>query len=129
MTSRRDAVHDTLRRSEGFRSAQDVYTEMRQHGAKIGLTTVYRALQTLADRGQVDVLRTDEGESVYRACATGAHHHHLVCRKCGHTVEVEGPAVERWAEAIGAEHGFTEVTHTVEVFGTCSSCSEGTGAG
>jgi Fur family ferric uptake transcriptional regulator len=86
-------------------------------------------LQTLADRGQVDVLRTDEGESVYRACATGAHHHHLVCRKCGHTVEVEGPAVERWAEAIGAEHGFTEVTHTVEVFGTCSSCSEGTGAG
>lgn len=123
MTTRRDAVHDTLRQSEGFRSAQDVYAEMRQHGAKIGLTTVYRALQALADRGQVDVLRTDDGESVYRACATGEHHHHLVCRKCGRTVEVAGPAVERWAEAVGSEHGFTDVTHTVEVFGTCPSCS------
>ncbi|MGP3956998.1 Fur family transcriptional regulator [Nonomuraea sp. 3N208] len=123
MTTRRSAVHDTLRNSEGFRSAQDVYAEMRLHGAKIGLTTVYRALQALADRGEVDVLRTDEGESVYRACASEAHHHHLVCRRCGRTVEVAGPAVERWAEAVGSEHGFTEITHTVEVFGTCSSCS------
>ncbi|GAA4515710.1 MULTISPECIES: Fur family transcriptional regulator [Nonomuraea] len=129
MTSRRQAVHETLRQSEGFRSAQDVYTEMRQHGAKIGLTTVYRALQTLADHGKVDVLRNDEGESVYRACATGEHHHHLVCRRCGHTVEVAGPAVERWAETIGADHGFTEITHTVEVFGTCSSCSKPPEAG
>ncbi|MFI6294423.1 Fur family transcriptional regulator [Nonomuraea sp. NPDC050790] len=123
MTTRRDAVHDTLRRSEGFRSAQDVYAEMRQDGAKIGLTTVYRALQALADGGKVDVLRTDEGESVYRACATDDHHHHLVCRRCGRTVEVAGPAVERWAEAVGRDHGFTEITHTVEVFGTCAGCS------
>ncbi|MBB5080198.1 Fur family transcriptional regulator [Nonomuraea sp. NPDC050394] len=123
MTTRRDAVHDTLRRSEGFRSAQDVYAEMRQDGAKIGLTTVYRALQALADGGKVDVLRTDDGESVYRACATDDHHHHLVCRRCGRTVEVAGPAVERWAEAVGSEHGFTEITHTVEVFGTCAGCS------
>ncbi|MDA0635089.1 transcriptional repressor [Nonomuraea sp. MCN248] len=129
MSSRRDAVHDTLRQSEGFRSAQDVYAEMRQTGAKIGLTTVYRALQALADHGKVDVLRNDDGESVYRACATGEHHHHLVCRRCGHTVEVAGPDVERWAETVGAEHGFTEVTHTVEVFGTCSSCSTPVGAG
>ncbi|SEF71537.1 Fur family transcriptional regulator, ferric uptake regulator [Nonomuraea solani] len=123
MTTRRDAVHDTLRKNEGFRSAQDVYAEMRLHGAKIGLTTVYRALQALADGGKVDVLRTDEGESVYRACATDSHHHHLVCRRCGRTVEVAGPAVERWAEMVGSEHGFTEITHTVEVFGTCQSCS------
>ncbi|GAA2358523.1 Fur family transcriptional regulator [Nonomuraea africana] len=123
MTNRRDAVHDTLRRSEGFRSAQDVYAEMRSDGAKIGLTTVYRALQALADGGKVDVLRTDDGESVYRACASGDHHHHLVCRRCGRTVEVAGPDVERWAEAVGADHGFTDVTHTVEVFGTCATCS------
>ncbi|MFG1696327.1 Fur family transcriptional regulator [Nonomuraea sp. NPDC049309] len=123
MTTRRDAVHDTLRKSEGFRSAQDVYAEMRLHGAKIGLTTVYRALQALADGGKVDVLRNDDGESVYRACATDTHHHHLVCRRCGHTVEVAGPAVERWAEMVGSEHGFTDVTHTVEVFGTCADCS------
>lgn len=129
MTNRRDAVRNILVHSEGFRSAQDIYAQMRSDGAKIGLTTVYRALQALADAGQIDVLRTDDGESVYRACATGTHHHHLVCRRCGRTVEVAGPAVERWAESVGAEHGFTAITHTVEVFGTCPSCSAIASAG
>lgn len=129
MSSRREAVRRVLASSDSFRSAQDIYTEMRAGGAKIGLTTVYRALQALADAGEVDVLRTADGESVYRACTTPTHHHHLVCRKCGRTVEVAGPAVERWAETVGAEHGFTDITHTVEVFGTCSSCAAADAAG
>jgi Fur family ferric uptake transcriptional regulator len=129
MTSRREAVRQVLAGSEAFRSAQDIYAQMRADGAKIGLTTVYRALQSLADAGQVDTLRTDDGESVYRACATGGHHHHLVCRGCGRTVEVAGPAVERWADAVGSEHGFTAITHTVEVFGTCPTCRAVAAAG
>jgi Fur family ferric uptake transcriptional regulator len=124
-TARREAVRRVLATSKGFRSAQDIFADLRADGSKIGLTTVYRALQALSDSGEVDVLRTDDGEAVYRACATEQHHHHLVCRSCGRTVEVEGPTVERWAESIGKEHGFTEVTHTVEVFGTCSGCAAG----
>ena len=71
--------------------------------------------------GEVDVLRTDDGEAVYRMCSTG-HHHHIVCRECGATVEVEGPAVERWADQVSAEHGFTDVSHTLELFGRCGDC-------
>lgn len=122
----REAVHKVLRQSPGFRSAQDVFAEMRAGGAKIGLTTVYRALQSLQDDGRVDVLRTDDGESVYRACESETHHHHLVCRRCGLTIEVAEPSVEHWTEVVGVEHGFTDITHTVEVFGTCSSCSQAT---
>ncbi|WP_283134860.1 Fur family transcriptional regulator [Rhizohabitans arisaemae] len=124
MSTRRETVRQALATSEGFRSAQDIYASLRAEGAKVGLTTVYRQLQALTESGEVDMLRTDDGESVYRACATDQHHHHLVCRKCGRTVEVEGPAVERWAEAVGLEHGFTDVTHTVEIFGTCGSCGQ-----
>jgi Fur family ferric uptake transcriptional regulator len=120
MSGRRDDVRRALGSAERFRSAQDIYAGLRASGSKIGLTTVYRALQTLSESGEVDVLRTDDGEAIYRACRTEEHHHHLVCRVCGRTVEIEGPAVEKWAEAIGAEHGFRDVTHTVEVFGTCS---------
>jgi Fur family ferric uptake transcriptional regulator len=69
----------------------------------------------------VDILRTDEGEAVYRRCSR-RHHHHLVCRGCGRTVEIDGPAVERWADTVAAEHGFTQVEHTLEVFGVCSAC-------
>jgi Fur family ferric uptake transcriptional regulator len=125
-TARREVVRRALASSKGFRSAQDIFADLRADGSKIGLTTVYRALQALSDAGEVDVLRTDDGEAVYRACATDEHHHHLVCRVCGRTVEVAGPVVERWAEAISAEYGFVEVTHTVEVFGTCPACAAAT---
>jgi Fur family ferric uptake transcriptional regulator len=122
-TRQRTAVADVLARVDGFRSAQDLHDLLRHEGASIGLTTVYRHLQALSDAGQVDVLRTDDGEAVYRRCPTESHHHHLVCRSCGRSVEVQGPEVEAWASRIAEGHGFTDVTHTVEVFGTCAACS------
>ncbi|MEO6881860.1 MAG: Fur family transcriptional regulator [Mycobacteriaceae bacterium] len=122
VTRQRSAVSALLDETDEFRSAQDIHTLLRSRGDGIGLTTVYRTLQTMAETGDVDVLRTDSGESVYRRCSSG-HHHHLVCRRCGATVEVEGPAVERWARGVAAEHGFADVGHTVEVFGTCPACA------
>ena len=115
-------MSDLLAEVDDFRSAQDIHAMLHQRGTKVGLRTVYRALQQLADAGAVDVLRTDDGESVYRRCSTG-HHHHLVCRSCGRTVEVEGPEVERWAQRVARDHGFTQVEHTIEVFGLCPECS------
>jgi len=122
-TRQRTAVADLLERVDGFKSAQDLHRLLEDGGAPVGLTTVYRHLQALADAGQVDVLRTDDGEAVYRRCPTAEHHHHLVCRSCGRSVEVDGPEVEAWAASVAREHGFTDVTHTVEVFGTCASCA------
>ena len=46
-----------------------------------------------------------------------------MCRHCGKAVEVEGPAVEKWADSIAEEHGFVDVGHTVEIFGTCGDCA------
>lgn len=122
MTRQRAAVRHELSRHPEFRSAQEVYASMRSAGTRIGLTTVYRALQALADSGDADVLRGDDGEAAYRLCSEG-HHHHLVCRHCGATVEVEARPVERWADRVAAEHGFTDLAHTVEVFGTCARCT------
>jgi Fur family transcriptional regulator, ferric uptake regulator len=116
------AVRAALAARDGFTSAQDLYAELRRRGGGVGLTTVYRHLQSLADAGAVDVLRTPEGESVYRICGTG-HHHHLVCRTCGRTVEIEGREVERWTRRVAEAEGFVDVDHTVEVFGTCARCA------
>jgi len=120
-TRQRAAVSALLDRLTDFRSAQEIHEELRRDGEGIGLTTVYRALQTLSENGDVDVLRTATGEAVYRRCSTH-HHHHIVCRRCGSTVEVEGPAVESWAERIAEEHGFSDISHTVEIFGVCREC-------
>jgi Fur family ferric uptake transcriptional regulator len=121
-TRQRAAVTEVLADASGFRSAQELHEELRRTGASVGLTTVYRHLQALADSGGVDVLRSGDGEARYRACPTEEHHHHLVCRSCGASVEIAGPAVESWALSVAAEHGYTDVTHTVEVFGTCRAC-------
>ncbi len=125
-TRQRTAVAALMDHVDGFRSAQDVHAMLRAQGETVGLTTVYRTLQALADNGEIDVLRTDEGEAVYRRCGT-SHHHHLVCRDCGRTLEVEGPAVERWAEQVAVTHGFSDVSHTVEVFGRCTQCRASAG--
>lgn len=121
-TRQRRAVQAILDELESFVSAQDIHDKLRHRGEKVGLSTVYRNLQTLVDASEVDALRNDDGEVLYRRCSAG-HHHHLVCRQCGRTVEVEGPTVETWADAMAREHGFTDVAHTLEIFGTCRSCS------
>jgi Fur family ferric uptake transcriptional regulator len=126
-TSRqRAAVAAAFDGLDGFSSAQDVHARMRAAGDGIGLSTVYRAVQTLVEAGRLDAIRTDTGETIYRRCSP-QHHHHLICRNCGRTVEVEGPAVERWADRIAAENGFADVSHTLDIFGTCSSCTAETG--
>ena len=123
-TRQRAAVSSVLDDLDEFRSAQDIHAMLKARGERVGLATVYRTLQGLAQAAEVDVLRSADGEVVYRRCASGEHHHHLVCRSCGRTVEVAGPAVERWAEKVAAEHGFAEVSHTLEVFGTCAACAQ-----
>jgi Fur family ferric uptake transcriptional regulator len=120
-TKQRKAVVEALDSFDDFRSAQEIHDLLGQRGETVGLATVYRTLQRLADADEVDVLRTEDGEAIYRRCSD-THHHHLVCRSCGRTVEVEGPAVERWTRAIAAEHGYDDVSHTLEIFGTCGSC-------
>jgi Fur family ferric uptake transcriptional regulator len=121
-TRQRAAVEALLVDIDDFMSAQDLHARLRVLGQTVGLATVYRTLQAMAADGDVDMMRTGDGEAVYRRCSTGGHHHHLICRSCGRTVEVEGPAVETWAERISAQHGFSDVVHTLEIFGTCASC-------
>lgn len=123
-TRQRAAVAALLDELEEFRSAQEVHDLLRQRGERIGLTTVYRSLQILASGGQVDMLRGPDGETFYRRCSQG-HHHHLVCRSCGRTVEFDLPSIEKTADKVARENGFTDVSHTLEIFGLCAECSAG----
>jgi Fur family ferric uptake transcriptional regulator len=120
-TRQRAAVEALLVNIDDFTSAQDLHARLRAQGEGVGLATVYRTLAAMAADGGVDMMRTSDGEAVYRRCSNG-HHHHLVCRQCGRTVEVEGPAVESWTDKISAENGFSDVHHTLEIFGLCSHC-------
>jgi Fur family ferric uptake transcriptional regulator len=122
-TRQRAAIAALLENVDEFRSAQELHDELRRRGEGIGLTTVYRTLQQMSTAGLVDSLRTDTGESLYRRCSE-QHHHHLVCRACGYTVEVQGGQAEVWAADVARENGFSDVSHTIEIFGLCGSCAD-----
>ncbi|WP_040336979.1 Fur family transcriptional regulator [Candidatus Blastococcus massiliensis] len=124
-TRQRSALLALLEDLDGFRTAQELHGLLADRGERVGLATVYRGLQVLVEDGRIDVLRGDDGEAAYRRCSTVQHHHHLVCRDCGRAVEVADPPVERWAGRVATEHGFTDVRHRVELFGTCADCSTG----
>ncbi|WP_104136000.1 Fur family transcriptional regulator [Cryobacterium sp. Y62] len=122
-TWQREAVRGALDDNDGFVSAQALHSALHATGSPIGLATVYRALADLAVKGDADSLQSPEGESLYRACSSNGHHHHLICRNCGLTVEIEADAVERWAKDVAAQNGFAQAAHVVDVFGLCAACT------
>jgi len=107
--------------SESFASAQEIFLGLRAQGKHFGLATIYRALQKLTASGEVDVLRRHDGEALYRKCGE-EHHHHLICTACGKTIEIEGAGVEEWARSIARGHGFEDIQHSAEIYGTCAEC-------
>ena len=124
-TRQRAIIAEVLGELDEFKSAQDIHDLLRRRGHSIGLATVYRNLQSLAEAERVDVVRGADGQATYRACgeATHAHHHHLVCRSCGSAVEIAFEGVEEQVNTIAREHGFTAVDHSIELHGLCAACS------
>lgn len=127
-TWQRSAVRAALADRDGFVSAQELHTALKASGSPIGLATVYRALADLAVDGDADSLQSSDGENLYRACVSEGHHHHLICRSCGRTVEIEADAIEQWAADVAASNGFRDPRHVVDVFGICDRCWAATSA-
>lgn len=121
-TKRRALIAAAVEENSEFVTAQQIHAQLRSAGESVGLATVYRALQAMEEAGQLDSIRTEEGESAYRVCSSG-HHHHLICRQCGKTVEIFPKGLEDWVANIAAENGFSDPDHLVEVWGLCSQCS------
>ncbi len=121
-TRQRLAVVEVLAQLHDFRSAQEIHAALRERGHDVGIATVYRNLALMAQAGDVDALTREDGETVYLRCSH-RHHHHLVCRACGRAIEVTGPGLERWADELAERYGYSDLSHTLEVFGLCPDCS------
>lgn len=122
-TWQKERVRTALSDARGFISAQDLHAALRAENTGIGLATVYRALSNLAASGDADQLQSPDGEAIYRACSSTGHHHHLICRSCGTTVEIAAHDVETWAQNTASANGFTQAEHVVDIFGLCPACT------
>jgi Fur family ferric uptake transcriptional regulator len=116
-TEQRAAILDALRGTDSAVTAQELHGRLEG----VGLATVYRNLQRLADEGEADTLRRENGELAFLLCGHG-HHHHLVCRACGRVERVRDCRLDEWARDVGERHGFRDVEHRAELLGLCSAC-------
>ncbi|RSX54818.1 peptide ABC transporter substrate-binding protein [Bifidobacterium dolichotidis] len=121
-TKQRDALLAQMRKNDRFISAQILHQQLLQEGEKIGLATVYRQLNSLVQEGAADTVRLGD-EQLFRLCRGNGHHHHIICRNCGRTVEIEPPS-DAWLGTIAQKTGYTIESHTFEVFGLCPSCQK-----
>lgn len=121
-TRQRLTVLQALAQRDDAVTAQDLHMELRQAGEGIGLTTVYRTLQALAEAGFLDTFAR-EGEQAFRRCGS-AHHHHLVCEVCNRVDEIAADAVERWVTDVAARHDFQVTGHRADIVGICQACGD-----
>jgi len=117
-TEQRRAILDALGTARRAVSAKELHEAVPE----VGLATVYRNLQRLADEGRAEAIRRETGEQAFVLCG-GGHHHHLTCRACGRVEEVRDCGLDGWARQVARGHGFREVEHHAELVGTCGNCS------
>ena len=125
-TRQRTEVLASLAAGEAL-AAQELHERLRARGSRVGLATVYRTLRLLAEEGVVDVLREDPVQLRYRRCSL-AHHHHLVCDRCGRVEEIPECDVSGWASKVARRRGFRVRTHRAEILGECRECARRLGA-
>lgn len=123
-TWQKQAIDVILDHSPDFLSAQQVHQSVADTGRSVSLATVYRVLQYQVEDGVVDILALDDGQTLFRKCESTGHHHHLVCRNCRATEEIEAPKIEQWADNVGADFGYTDIDHTLEIYGLCPRCAQ-----
>lgn len=122
-TVKQRTVLEVLRAQENFRSAQQLYQDIRQNRQlRIGLTSVYRILRALAADRIAETQRAEDGEILYRLRTEAGHRHYLLCRQCGRAVAFTPVDIEEHTRQLSRQHHYADVTHYVDLYGTCPLC-------
>jgi Fur family ferric uptake transcriptional regulator len=124
-TAPRRAIATLIARRHGHFTAAELLDDARQREVRVGRATVFRTLDLLATRGQLERIDLPSGEHAYVACAPQEHHHHVVCRHCGKSAEVEDAGLQSVVRVIARRSGYRIDGHRLELFGLCPECARG----
>jgi Fe2+ or Zn2+ uptake regulation protein len=121
VTAPRRAVADLVQQRDGHFTALDLLAEAKRRRLGVGRATVFRALELFEELGLVERLDLPNGEHAYVVCEP-AHHHHVVCQRCGRDAEIEDCGIDALATAIESSTGYLVDLHRIEFFGLCPAC-------
>jgi Fur family transcriptional regulator, ferric uptake regulator len=118
----REAVIELLGTEHCCSTAQELHDRLRQRGRRVGLASVYRALELLTELGLAKRIDVGEGTARYEAAHLEEHHHHVVCDDCGRIESFEDAPLERAIAAIEQRLGYAIAMHEVVLRGACDDC-------
>jgi Fur family transcriptional regulator, ferric uptake regulator len=121
LTGPRRAVADLIAEHDGHFTAADLETAARERRLGLSRATLFRALDLLTELRVVERLDLPSGEHAYVPCAA-AHHHHVICSRCGRSADAEDSGVAEAVAAIARRTGYRIDSHRLELFGLCRHC-------
>jgi Fur family ferric uptake transcriptional regulator len=117
------AVIDLLSKQPCALTAAEIEADLRRRGHRVGLATVYRTLELLADMKLVGRLEIGQGIARYEALVPGGdHHHHLVCDHCGRVTPFDDDELEETIDRLTRKIRFQVAEHDVVLHGACRAC-------
>jgi Fur family ferric uptake transcriptional regulator len=123
-TAPRRALTQLISTRDGHFTAAELLADAQKEHVKVGRATVFRTLDLLAEQGALERLDLPTGEHAYVACAPQGHHHHVVCRNCGASVNVPDLGLQDVVRQIGDRSGYRIDSHRLELYGLCRDCQE-----
>lgn len=124
LTGPRRALANLVAEQVGPFTAADLIRTAERRRLGVGRATVFRTLDVLVEVGAIERLDLPNGEHAYVGCAS-AHHHHIVCSRCGRTVEIRDADLRRVVGRIARQAGYRVDEHRLELFGLCPTCLAG----
>ena len=120
-TSQREAIRDALVDASGPLLPEEILWAARKACATLGQATVYRALRTLEETGDVQKVIIGDGRPRYEA--KRAHHHHFHCRKCERVYDIAGCVTSPATLGENLPSGFELEAHELVLYGVCAACA------
>lgn len=126
LTSRRESIlRVLLENKDKHLSAEEVYNLVKEKAPDVGLATVYRTLELFSEFDIIHSMDFGDGRKRYEygdRDATGHHHHHVICLKCGKILEVAEDLLDDLELRVSHEHDFEVHNHQLKIFGHCRDC-------
>ena len=124
-TPQRQAVIQVIVSSRDHLTPATMYKKVHQDHPHIGLVTIYRTLEILAELELICELHAG-GICRSYTISTPQHHHHLICSNCGIVIDFTGHNLSELEQSLSEKSRFRIDGHLLEFFGLCQACQKAT---
>ena len=128
LTGPRRAVADLIAARHGHFTAADLVDDAAGRRLDMSRATIFRTLDVLEAVGAIERIDLPSGDHAYITCEPAAHHHHVVCERCGRASDVDDAGLAGVVARIGRETGYRIGAHRLELFGLCPACQSELGS-